>query len=78
MTYVIHQNRVSLRNLKIADFASEETLCFSATVLLDGQPIAEARNDGHHPCRALTRGGVFFGSVTCSRSGGNESHGDRM
>jgi hypothetical protein len=36
----------SLKNLKVADFASEETLCFTATVMFDGRPIAEARN-GH-------------------------------
>ncbi|WP_454697039.1 hypothetical protein [Achromobacter aegrifaciens] len=36
-----------MKNLKEADFASEETLCFSATVVFDGTPIAEARNDGH-------------------------------
>ncbi|GFE79181.1 hypothetical protein GCM10011487_11810 [Steroidobacter agaridevorans] len=53
MTYVIHQNRVSLRSLKTADFASQETLCFSATVLRDGHPIAEARNDGHGGCTVL-------------------------
>ncbi len=43
----IHQQRVSLKNLKVADFASEETLCFTATVLFDGEPIADANNDGH-------------------------------
>ena len=53
MTDGIHQNRVSLRNFKVADFASEETLCFSATVLFDGRPIAEARNDGHGGCTSL-------------------------
>lgn len=58
MTNVIHQNRISLKNLKVADFASEETLCFSATVLFDGRPIAEARNDGrggHTILRPLMR-----------------------
>ncbi|HAB5395149.1 hypothetical protein ACVCGZ_05865 [Serratia nematodiphila] len=43
----IHQQRVSLKNLKVADFASEETLCFTATILFDGEPIADASNDGH-------------------------------
>lgn len=43
----IHQQRVSLKNLKVADFASEETLCFTATVLFDGEPVADADNDGH-------------------------------
>lgn len=41
------QQRITLRNLKVAEFASEETLCFSATVLFDGKPIAHASNDGH-------------------------------
>ncbi|RQR79199.1 hypothetical protein DIE11_17560 [Burkholderia sp. Bp9012] len=42
----VTQERIRLKNLKVADFASEETLCFSATVLFDGKPIAEARNEG--------------------------------
>lgn len=41
------QSRITLRNLKVAQFASEETLCFRATVLFDGKPIAEASNQGH-------------------------------
>ncbi len=43
----IKQDRITLKNLKVAEFASEETLCFTATVVFDGTPIAEARNDGH-------------------------------
>lgn len=50
MTHTIQQTRVTLKNLKVADFASEETLCFSAVVLFDGKPIAEARNDGRGGC----------------------------
>lgn len=50
MTCTIDQSRVTLRNLKVAEFASEETMCFSATVLFDGVPIADARNDGHGGC----------------------------
>lgn len=42
-----NQKRITLKNLKVADFASEETLCFTATVLFDGMPIAHASNDGH-------------------------------
>jgi hypothetical protein len=42
-----HQQRVSLKNLKVAEFASEETLCYTATVLFDGEPVADAKNDGH-------------------------------
>ncbi len=46
MTFATQQ-RVTLKHLKVAEFASEETLCFSATVLFDGKPIAHANNDGH-------------------------------
>src|ERR1039457_1187264 len=53
MSHIIQQNRVSLKNLKVADFASEETLYFSAVVLFDGIPIADARNDGHGGCTFL-------------------------
>src|SRR3546814_8836954 len=47
MDNITKQDRITLKTLKVADFASEETLCFSATVVFDGTPIAEARNDGH-------------------------------
>jgi hypothetical protein len=42
----VKQTRISLIRLKVADFASQETLCFEATVLLDGIPIAQAHNEG--------------------------------
>ncbi|CAI1236409.1 hypothetical protein [Serratia ficaria] len=54
----IHQQRVNLKGLKVAEFASEETLCFTATVLFDGEPVADASNDGH--------GGMTF---VCARDG---------
>ena len=47
MENITKQDRIALKNLQVADLASEETLCFSATVLFDGAPIADARNDGH-------------------------------
>ncbi|MFO6269897.1 hypothetical protein ACLBVZ_32720, partial [Pseudomonas aeruginosa] len=47
MDTITRQDRITLKNLKVADFASEETLCFTATVMFDCRPIAEARNDGH-------------------------------
>lgn len=39
--------RITLTGLKVAAFMSEETLCFEATVRLDGKPFARAANDGH-------------------------------
>ncbi len=42
----INQNRITLKKLKVAEFASEETLCFNAVVYFDGVCIAEASNDG--------------------------------
>ncbi len=47
MTESIQQDRIALANLKVAEFASEETLCFNAVVVFDGEPIADAENDGH-------------------------------
>jgi hypothetical protein len=47
MQTITQQDRITLKNLKVADFASEETLCFTATVVFDGTPIAEAHNEGH-------------------------------
>jgi hypothetical protein len=43
----IQQTRISLKRLKVSNFASRETLAFEATVLWDGLPIAQARNEGH-------------------------------
>jgi hypothetical protein len=45
------QNRITLKKLKVAEFASEETLCFAADVYFDGKLIAEAKNDG---CGGMT------------------------
>jgi hypothetical protein len=39
--------KIELRNVKYAAFASEETACFSATVVLDGKPAGTVSNDGH-------------------------------
>ena len=47
METITQQDRITLKNLEVADFASEETLCFTATIVFDDTPIAEARNDGH-------------------------------
>lgn len=47
MTNALDQQRIILKNLKVADFASRESLCFTATVVFDGEPIADADNDGH-------------------------------
>lgn len=47
MNTAIKQDRITLKNLKVAEFASEETLCFTATVIFDGITVGEARNDGH-------------------------------
>jgi hypothetical protein len=41
------QTRITLAKVKYAAFASEETLCFEATVLFDGNPVCIVSNDGH-------------------------------
>ena len=46
METIMKQDRIALKSLKVAQFASEETLCFTATVLFDGIATAQARNDG--------------------------------
>ena len=38
---------ITLKNVKYAKFASEETACFQATVYIDGVKCGEASNDGH-------------------------------
>jgi len=42
--------KLTIKNLKIAKFASEETLCFEATVYVDGKRSFTASNDGHGGC----------------------------
>jgi len=37
---------ITVKNVKIAEFASEETLCFQATVYVDGKRAFTAHNDG--------------------------------
>jgi hypothetical protein len=38
---------ITLKNVKHAEFASEETNCFSADVYIDGKKEGTAENDGH-------------------------------
>lgn len=44
--------RVTLKNLKYSEFASQETLCFEATIYVDGKRVGKAFNEGqggaHH------------------------------
>ncbi len=42
--------KLTIKNLKVAKFASEETLCFEATVYVDGKRSFTASNDGHGGC----------------------------
>ena len=39
--------KITLKNFKHANFASEETYCFEATVYIDGQKAGHASNSGH-------------------------------
>lgn len=41
------QTRLTVKNYKVAEWASEETECFTASLYLDGKRIGTARNDGH-------------------------------
>ena len=38
---------ITLKNVRYAAFASQETACFSATVYVDGVALCTAENDGH-------------------------------
>ena len=44
------QTRVTLKNVKYAAFASEETACFEASVYFDGKRVGSVRNEGHGGC----------------------------
>lgn len=38
---------ITIKNLKVAEFASDETLCFSCSVYADGVKQGTAKNQGH-------------------------------
>lgn len=42
--------KIEIKNLKIAKFASEETLCFQCSIIIDGKNAGTASNDGHGAC----------------------------
>lgn len=39
--------KIELKNIKYAAFASQETLCFSASVYIDGKRVGEVSNEGY-------------------------------
>ena len=39
--------KIELTKIKYAAFASEETSCFEAVVIIDGKPAGRVSNDGH-------------------------------
>ena len=39
--------KIELKNVKVAEFASEETTCFEASVYVDNVRVMFASNDGH-------------------------------
>jgi len=39
--------KLEIKSLKVARFASEETLCFTARAYVDGKQFAHLNNDGH-------------------------------
>ena len=53
--------KIELKNFKYAAFASEETLCFTASVYVDGVRTFMASNSGHgesnsiHPVNGKNR-----------------------
>ena len=46
----LNNQTLTLKAFKHIKSMSQETLCFTATVCLDGKPIATAENDGHGGC----------------------------
>jgi hypothetical protein len=39
--------KIELRNIKHAEFASQETNCYSATLIINGEPRGQVSNEGH-------------------------------
>jgi len=42
--------RITIKSFKTVKWMSEETICFTASVLIDGKVIGEASNEGHGGC----------------------------
>ena len=42
--------KLEIKNLKVCDFRSEETLCFEATLYINGQSRIIVSNDGRGGC----------------------------
>lgn len=42
--------KIELKNIKYAEFASQETHCFEASVYIDGKRIGTVENDGRGGC----------------------------
>jgi len=42
--------KLTLKNIKHSEFASEETHCYQAGVYVDGKPMIDVSNDGHGGC----------------------------
>lgn len=43
-------SRITIKSFKTVKWMSEETICFTASVLFDGKVIGEASNEGHGGC----------------------------
>lgn len=42
--------KIELKNIKIVEKLSEETICFTAKIYVDGKHVGEANNRGHGGC----------------------------
>jgi hypothetical protein len=53
--------KLEVKSVKVAGFASEETLCYQATVYVDGKPKFTAENRGQGGCSIFhpTKGGTW-------------------
>ena len=41
---------ITLKNLKVAKFMSQDTLCYQATIYVDGKKAGTVENEGHGGC----------------------------
>ena len=69
--------KIELKNLKTAEFASEETQCYEATVYVDGKAFCIASNQGHGGSDSYDairpRGGYKSARTSTRRSGESAS-----
>lgn len=72
--------KIELKNVKHSKFASHETACFEATLVIDGKPLCIVSNQGHGGCDdyCVLKPGDSYGELRKRISEINEELGKQI